>query len=116
VGDPDLGAVRAQLQAHPGVADAGADPDERPRATYKLVNVFYTLSPVWPVGGENLLRRDTRSRLCCCCPGGAAALEGCAVVAEPASGRRRRSGDRGRPSEGPGGSAVRRVTVAASVR
>jgi hypothetical protein len=28
--------------------DAGADPDERPRATYKLVNVFDTLSRVWP--------------------------------------------------------------------
>ena len=52
----------------------------------------------------------------CCCPALSHGGWSCAVVAEPAPGGRRRSGDRGRPSEGPGGSAGARVTAAASVR
>ena len=89
--------------------NAGADPDERPRATYKLVSVFERLSRVrsvdvaearvglgFPAGISLLLGRA---------PGYAAGdgLSACAVVAEPATGGRRRSGDRARVSPVPPG-------------
>ncbi len=86
--------------------DAGADPDERPRATYKLVNVFDRLSRVRSgdvADARGGLGCPPGSRSCSCARPGRweAGLSACAVVAELAPEGRRRSGDRARVSPVP---------------